>query len=83
MPPQVLSLCKSGLAFWSITNSDIFFLTSSLSDVFEYLEHVPGSFTAWGALAAGFVLSEAYEVVGHFDHTGVFIHDDHASRAHH
>ncbi len=54
----------------------------SLGDVVEDLVHPLCPFAAREALATRLILEKAHEVLGHIDHAGVLVHDDHAARAH-
>ena len=51
-------------------------------DPLQDFQHALGADPAGGALAAGFVLDELHEELGHVHHAGVFVHDDQAAGAH-
>ncbi len=52
-------------------------------DLLEDFVHSLGPFPAGDALSAGFIRGKGEKILGHIDHTGVFIHDHDSARAHH
>src|SRR5512139_2281396 len=51
-------------------------------DVIEDLIHSLSPFAADEALTTRLLLEESHKVLGHVDHAGVLIHDDHSTRTH-
>jgi L-lactate utilization protein LutC len=59
------------------------FLPETMRNSLQNLKHPLGSDTTRCALAARLVLDEVQEVAGQVYHTGVFVHNDKSSGAHH
>ncbi len=55
---------------------------AAFGDVLQNLVHPLGALAAGVALAARLILEKGHEVLGHVDHAGVFVHDDHPAGAH-
>ncbi len=61
---------------------DVALPSLSFADPGQNLEHLPDALAAWGAFAARFGGKEIEKILRDIDHAGVFIHHDHAARAH-
>ncbi len=61
---------------------DIAFLPFAFTNTIEYFEHPLRTDTAGHALTTGLLLHEFKKEPCDIDHTGVFIHDDHAAGTH-
>ena len=54
----------------------------ALGDAGQHLQHSLAADAAGSALPAGLGVGEGQEELGELHHTGVFVHHDHAARAH-
>ena len=73
----ILDLVSQFFQFLNISLSSF-----AVGDPFKDLEHPLGAHPAEGTFPAGFLPCEIEEELGHIDHAGGFIHDDHTAGTH-